>query len=321
MRRDVVYHVRTCEACQKWEVASRKAGKKYPTQPVEPFDLIFLDWIVKLPVTPRGNVCILTCTDAMTKWTEAIAAPAATSEAGEQFLRGFFTRYGVPLAVATDNGGHFEGRFHALLEKLGVQHHHGSPYHPQTTGQAEKTNGLIVSRIRRWREAGIPDWDAYLDVAVLAVNSRRSERLKFSPMEALMGRRPKIPMEVKAFRMKAGDLAERFSKVDEEEDVERHLRLLGPLRDEFAALCREKAVRWANMDSQRSGGPKFQVGDRVYIRADLGKKKLRKFTAPWRGPGVIEWLGDHGAAVVFEVTPIGSKRRRININDLKAYRP
>ena len=113
--------------------------------------------MVYMPVTPSGNTSILTCTDAMTKWTEAVAAPAATAEAGERFLRAFFTRFGVPLAVATDNGTHFDGKFHGLLDKLGVQHHRGSPYHPQTTGQAEKTNGLILSRIRRWKEAGVPN--------------------------------------------------------------------------------------------------------------------------------------------------------------------
>ena len=110
-------------------------------------------------------------------------------------------------------------------------------------------------------------------------------------------------------------------EADREENVYEHLRLLGPLRDEFVLLAQEKAAKFANMDSRRVTGPEFQVGDRVYVRAKLGKTKLPKFTPPWRGPAVIEWLGDHGAAIVFEPSSRGVKRRRLNVGDLKAYRP
>ena len=67
MHRDVILHVCTCEACQKWETPPGAALRKFPTYTIEPFDLIYLDWMVYMPVTPSGNTSILTCTDAMTK--------------------------------------------------------------------------------------------------------------------------------------------------------------------------------------------------------------------------------------------------------------
>ena len=84
-------------------------------------------------------------------------------------------KFGVPLAVAMDNRQHFKGKFDELLEKLHVTHHCRSPYHPQSTGQAEKTNILIMARIRRWLPEGDRNWDQYVSAATLAVNSRRSE--------------------------------------------------------------------------------------------------------------------------------------------------
>ena len=68
-------------------------------------------------------------------------------------------KFGVLLAVATDNGLHFRGEFDELLERLHVTHHWGSPYRPQSTEQAEKTNGLLMARIRRWLPEGSQDWD------------------------------------------------------------------------------------------------------------------------------------------------------------------
>ena len=119
-------------------------------------------------------------------------------------------KFGASLAVATDNGQHFKGEFDELLEKLHVTHHWGSPYHPQSAGQAEKTNGLIMARIRRWLPEGDRNWDQYVSTTILAINSQRNERLKMSQMEALFGKTPKSPSEVSAALATVDDISERF---------------------------------------------------------------------------------------------------------------
>ena len=102
---------------------------------------------------------MITCTDALTKWTETRSTARATAlESARFFMEQIVMKFGAPLAVATDNGQHFKGEFDELLEKLHVAHHWGSPYHPQSTGQAEKTNGLIMARIR-WLPEGDQNWD------------------------------------------------------------------------------------------------------------------------------------------------------------------
>ena len=111
----------------------------------KPFELLLIDRLVELLGATSGNSCIIRCTDAVTKWTETCSTSIATALESAKFLmEQIVVELGVPLPVVTDNGQHFKSEFDELLEKLHVAHHWGSLYHPQSTGHAEKTYGLIV---------------------------------------------------------------------------------------------------------------------------------------------------------------------------------
>ena len=275
-----------------------------------------IDWMVELPETPKGNTCIITCTDALTKWTETRATPRATAlESARFFVEQIVMKFGAPLAVATDNGTHFMAEFDELLRKLHVAHHWGSPYHPQSTGQAEKTNGLIMARIRRWTTEDDREWDKYLAMATLAVNSRRSGRLKMSPMESLFGKTPKSPYEVDAALASVDDLAERFRTIEDTADLQERLRLLGTIRDE---AIRTTQVINEKMKKRFGGSPEtssFGIGALVLVR-NRSKKKKKKLSQPWLGPGKIVSKGELGAMRIR--MPSGNTIRR-NFHDLKLY--
>ena len=114
---------------------------------MDPFDVVYIDWITKLPKTAAGNECIIVCVDALTKWTEARAFPVADSYNSTGFLaENIVSRYGPPLVVATDNGTHFQKYFKDFLAQLSTRHEFGSPYHPQSQGQVEWTNGIIIDQ-------------------------------------------------------------------------------------------------------------------------------------------------------------------------------
>ena len=85
MRKDVTEHLRKCEACQQWSKWP-KSNELRPTWVVEPFDLLYLDWIIDLPMTSSRKSCIITCTDALTKWTETRATIRATALESTKFL-------------------------------------------------------------------------------------------------------------------------------------------------------------------------------------------------------------------------------------------
>ena len=53
----------------------------------------------------------------------------------------FFTRYGVPKELVTDQGAQFTSNLiSALMKQYNIRHRKSSPYHPQANGQVEVTN-------------------------------------------------------------------------------------------------------------------------------------------------------------------------------------
>ncbi|MCI12307.1 gypsy retrotransposon integrase-like protein, partial [Trifolium medium] len=84
--------------------------------------------------------------DYFTKWIEA--EPLAKISAFNIlrfFKRNVLARFRVPLAVVTDNGTQFTDRkFQEFLAKIGTTQHFTSVEHPQTNGQAEAANRVIL---------------------------------------------------------------------------------------------------------------------------------------------------------------------------------
>src|SRR3954466_4860032 len=98
-----------------------------------------------------GYVYILLAVDYMSKWVEAIPTRTNDNKVVCKFLKeGIFSRFGTPRAIISDGGSHFCNRsFKALMAKYKVTHKVATPYHPQTSGQAEVSNREIKSIWKR----------------------------------------------------------------------------------------------------------------------------------------------------------------------------
>jgi hypothetical protein len=70
---------------------------------------VHLDFIGPLPRTERGNEHILMMVDQFTKWVECIPLPSQSAEeTARAAVNQFFSRFGCPFQVFTDQGGNFE---------------------------------------------------------------------------------------------------------------------------------------------------------------------------------------------------------------------
>lgn len=103
----------------------------------------------------------LTVLDDCSRFNITLAAlPAERTELVQAKLEEAFTRYGLPDAILTDNGSpwgsDWNHRFTVLgtwLMRLGIEHIHARPYHPQTQGKEERfhrTLNLEVISRRQW---------------------------------------------------------------------------------------------------------------------------------------------------------------------------
>ena len=87
--------------------------------------------------------------DKFTKWIEAKPVKTSESRPVIDFIYGVVQRYGIPHIIITDNGTNFTADEVKLwCNNMGIKLNYASVYHPQTNGQVERANGLIMSGIK-----------------------------------------------------------------------------------------------------------------------------------------------------------------------------
>jgi transposase InsO family protein len=103
----------------------------------------------------RGRCHPLTAIDDHSRFALVLDACADEQEKTvRERLTAVFRRYGMPFAMLTDNGppwGSPAGWRHTTLSvwlmRLGIEVHHGRPYHPQTQGKDERFHRTIDEEV------------------------------------------------------------------------------------------------------------------------------------------------------------------------------
>jgi hypothetical protein len=114
-----------------------------------PFAVWGLDMVGPFKTTPGGLTHMLVAVDKFTKWIEAKPIKKLDGSSTIKFFNEIITRYGVPHSIITDNGTNFaKGVFVDYCGKKGIRLDLASVAHPQTNGQVEKANGLILAGIK-----------------------------------------------------------------------------------------------------------------------------------------------------------------------------
>ena len=102
--------------------------------------------------------------DYVTKWVEAKATVNNDAHTIAKFLyENIFTRYGLPIDIVSDRGTHFLNEMiQYLLEEFMVIHKKSAPYHPQANGQAESTNKILCTVLKKVVSDNKTDWELKL---------------------------------------------------------------------------------------------------------------------------------------------------------------
>ena len=117
-----------------------------------------------------SKLYILLACDYISKWVEAKATKTDDARTVVDFVKtNIFCRFGVPWALISDKGTHFCNKTLAnLLKKYGVNHRVSTPYHPQTSGQANISNCYIKTILDKTVNLSRKDWSVKLDDALWA---------------------------------------------------------------------------------------------------------------------------------------------------------
>src|SRR5438128_1876939 len=87
--------------------------------------------------------------DKFTKWIEAKPIATITAAKTKEFFQDIMVRFGVPNRIITDNGTQFIGvEFKGWCEELGTKICYASVAHPQSNGQVEQANGMMLQGVK-----------------------------------------------------------------------------------------------------------------------------------------------------------------------------
>ncbi|XP_068246727.1 uncharacterized protein [Palaemon carinicauda] len=134
IKKDVVRHCKSCHKCQMVGKPNQKITKA-PLIPIpaveEPFTQIVIDIVGPLPKTKTGFQYMLTIMDRTTRFPEIIPVRGIKSGIIIKHLMDFFSRYGLPREIQSDQGSNFTHReFQAKMNELGIKHNLASSCHP-----------------------------------------------------------------------------------------------------------------------------------------------------------------------------------------------
>ena len=100
--------------------------------------------------TARGGMThLLVAVDKFTKWIKAKPIKKLNGPTAVIFIADITTRYGIPHSIITDNSTNFaKGALARFCATQGIRLDLASVAHPQSNGQVERANGLILSGIK-----------------------------------------------------------------------------------------------------------------------------------------------------------------------------
>ena len=200
VKSDVAEHCRTCHVCQ----VIGKPNQKIPPAPLhpipaigEPFERILIDCVGPLPRTKSGNQYLLTIMCTATRFPEAIPLRRITASAISKALIKFFTVFGLPRIIQSDQGSNFMSRvFSQVLQQLSSEHQTSSAYHPESQGALERFHQTLKTMLRAYCKEFERDWDEGTPFLLFAAREVTQESLGFSPAELVFGHTVRGPLKL-----------------------------------------------------------------------------------------------------------------------------
>ena len=144
---------------------------------------------------------LLVVVDKFTKWIEARPIKKLDGPTAVRFIKDIAVRYGMPNNIITDNGTNFaKGALEQYCSVSGIRLDLGSVAHPQSNGQVERANGLILSGVKpRLVEPLIRSPGSWLDELPAVLRSLRTTPNRstgFTPFFLIYGPKAVIPTDV-----------------------------------------------------------------------------------------------------------------------------
>ncbi|KAJ8404545.1 hypothetical protein AAFF_G00338120 [Aldrovandia affinis] len=276
--KDVKEYVQCCRRCvfsKSPEPARAPLESIITTRPLE---LVCIDfWSAE--DSSNKSVDVLVVTDHFTKLAQAYPCSNQLAKVvAWQLWNNFFCTYGFPDRVHSDQGANFESSLIAeMLQVVGIQKSHTTPYHPMGNGCVERFNRTLGNMIRALLPKAKHRWPQMLKALTFSYNSTVHETPGYAPFNLMFGRCPRLPVDLM------------FESVLQDEQVADYDAYVQALRRDLAeavkiaqASAGKQQKRQANLYDRKLRGAPVDVGDRVLL-ANKGERGKRKLADRWEG--------------------------------------
>ena len=184
MSTDVTLYVKTCAICSKnkkprikpkAQLGSYHAGAR--------MERVHLDMMGPLPPeSDKGNKYIMVMVDQFSKWVEIQPLAEISAETtARAAIDNFFSRFGYPLQIHTDQGKNFDGNlFQQMCSLLRITKTRTTPYRPCSNGQVERYNHLLLQLIRCYISTRQSAWDEDLQLLAGAIRAMKNQSTGYS---------------------------------------------------------------------------------------------------------------------------------------------
>ena len=276
-----------CEVCQKRKSPLRKhKGPMHQYVVGVPFERIALDITGPLPETEQGNKYVLVLSNYFTRWVEAF--PIRDIEAktvADVMLQGFFSRYGVPKQIHSDQGTQFESKlFQELCRVFGIEKTRTTPYHPQSDGLVERFNRTLGDMLSKLVNISHRNWDEVLPYVMMAYRSSVHESTGQSPSSMHFGHEIQLPIDLL--------LGEPPKEVSSSISSSSYVVELKDVLSRIHDLAREKMIEASDRQKRsydlRKNFKSYSIGDSVFLFDPARRKGTSsKLHSPWSGPFLV----------------------------------
>jgi hypothetical protein len=186
--------VRSCAVCQRYKSEHlHPAGLLMPLPvPQGVWTDVALDFVEALPRV-RGKSVILTVVDRLSKYCHSI--PLAHPYSAESVAQAFFAEvvrlHGVPQSMVSDRDPVFTSLFwQELMRLMGTKLHMTTAFHPQSDGQSESANRVIIMYLRCLTGDRPRQWLRWLPWAEYLFNTAYQSSLRETPFRVVYWRDP-----------------------------------------------------------------------------------------------------------------------------------
>jgi hypothetical protein len=139
-----------CEGCQFFARQKHVSSHQLQTIPITwPFSTWELALVDPFKKAKGGFTHIFIAVDKFTKWIKVKPAASTIVAKAAEFNKEIMYKFGVPNNIITDNGTQFTVReFKDFCVDSDIKINHASMSHPQSNGQVERLNGMILQGLK-----------------------------------------------------------------------------------------------------------------------------------------------------------------------------